>query len=138
MAKQPKPIPARTLKAVAACAAVDLVYHGGTGAILIAVDRDARGYHYVKVSTTAGVTRACHWCCAQRSQLATQLTTTGQKLAAAEHHAPHLAPQFSREYTRAELALVTPSWLCDAGSENWVEVPSTDNIMAIAGIEVTS
>jgi hypothetical protein len=118
--KAPKPIPISTLKAVAACHAVGLTYHGGTGATLAAVD-DAQGYHWVKVSTTAGVARAMHWCCNQRTGLAATAAAM---------------PSTSREFTRAELALVTPSWLCDSRG-GWVDVPSTDGIMAAAGLDFT-
>ena len=119
--KAPKPVPISTLKVVAACHAVGLTYHGGSGAMLAAVDGRSQTYHWVKVSTTAGVARAMHWCCDQRTSLAATVAAM---------------PTTSREFTRAELALVAPSWLCDT-SGVWVEVPSTYNIMATAGLDLT-
>ena len=133
--KAPKPIPPSTLKAVAACHALGLIYHGGTGALLAAVD-DRQGYHFVRVRTSAGVTSAAHVCRSQRSSLASKLTTTAQCLAGAERFAPHRVPEWSREYTRVELALVNPSWLCDVDSE-FIESPGTDGIMAAAGLDFT-
>ena len=103
---KPKTFRATTQKALAACHAVGLVYHGCTGSMLIAVDPDAQSYHWVRVSTRGGVTYAMHFCCDRRTELAAAAARTVTA---------------SREFTRTELALVAPSWLCDSGGE-WVEV----------------
>ena len=135
MARKPRPIPISTLKAVAACHAVGLTYHGGTGALLAAVD-DRQGYHYVRVRTAAGVTSAAHVCHTQRDVLTAQLTRTGQILGLSRRAAPHRAPEYSRDYTAIELALVNPSWICDL-DEPFVACPATDGIMAAAGLNLT-
>ncbi len=117
--RAPKPIPLTTLRAVAACHAVGLSYYGGTGSLLVAVD--GQDYHVVRVRTSGGVTGARHACCPERTALAGVVATTYRA---------------SREATRAELALVAPSWLCDTESD-FVDVPPTDGIMAAAGFDLT-
>lgn len=108
-------------KAIEACNTVGLTYHGGTGALLVAVD-NRRFYHWVRARTSGGIASAAHVCQSQRSALAAQLTHTSQRAAQASRFAPHRQPEFSREAARLELALVCPSWLCDA-DDPFVEIP---------------
>jgi hypothetical protein len=135
MATKAKAISISTLKSVAACHAVGLTYFGGAGSLLVAVD-DRQFYHWVRVRTSKGTTSAAHACQSRRTAQATDLTHTSQRAGQAARFAPHRETEFSREATRLELALVCPSWICDT-DDTFVEVPSTDNIMTIAGIEVS-
>jgi len=124
--KAPKPIPISTRKAVAACHAVGLTYHGRAGALLAAVD-DRQGYHSVRVRTSKGVTQAAHACRSQRSALASKLSSL----------AVNAIPMDSREYTAIELALVNPSWLCDIDGD-FVDVVLTDDVMVAAGLDFST
>jgi len=95
--RKPKNFAISTRKDMAACHALGFTYHGGTGTVLVAVD-DRGFYHFVRARTSRGVASAAHACRSERDRLAALFPKTAQ---------------ISRQYTLAELALVSPSWLCD-------------------------
>lgn len=117
-----------TVKALAACCAVGLTYHGRLEGETVFWASDGELYHVVRKRTTAGVARASHCCQSYRTGLNKQLGEMSHDM----ETRLHLIPVLSREHTNIELTMVSPGWLCDVDSE-FVEIPG-DTTAALSEI----